>query len=265
MKEPGGRVRLTGVVVARDEARRIGACLDAISFCDEIVVVLDAASSDDTQRIVEARGLRCVVRVFMNMNDQKDFGRSVAAGEWVLNVDADEVVSSELKREILDVLARAPSHAAFRIPFRNHLRNVWIRRCGYSPDYHVRLVKRDYARWDSQAPVHDRVVVAGTVGTLSGAIDHYSFESVAHFLNKSAGYAERFAADAYARGRRARLATIAFHTAWRFFKVYFLRAGFLEGTVGLVISGLQAYEVFQKYVRLWERARFPDSGEGRAP
>ncbi|MCB9652776.1 MAG: glycosyltransferase family 2 protein [Deltaproteobacteria bacterium] len=267
MTDPRARVRLTGVVVAKDEAGRIEACLDALSFCDERIVVLDAASSDGTAGILEARDVRTVVRPFVNMNDQKDFGRSIAEGTWVLNVDADEVVSDHLKAQVLDVLAQDPPHAAFRIPFRNHLRNVWIRRCGYYPDYHVRLVRRDRAHWDKAVPVHDRVVVEGTIGTLSGPIDHYSFESVAHFLKKSADYAERFAIDAHARGRRAGLLTIGFHTAWRFFKTFVLRGGFLEGTLGLVISGLQAYEVFQKYVRLWERSRFSIStsisSEGR--
>jgi glycosyltransferase involved in cell wall biosynthesis len=255
---PGvGEVRLSGMLVCQDEARRIEACLDALAFCDEIVAV-DSGSTDGTLDILRARGVRVFQEPWRGMNGQKDFGRRQARGTWVLNVDADEVVSPALARQARAVADGSDDGpVAFRVPFRNYFREQWVRRCGYWPDPHVRLVRRDRCRWDPTAPVHDRVLVEGAVGALTGHVDHYSFESLDDFLGKSRRYARVYAEVVHARGQRASAWTVASHTLFRFFKAYVLKAGFLDGGLGLVISGLQAYEVFQKYARLWELSRFP--------
>ncbi len=242
-------VRLSGMVIAKNEAKRIGACLDSLAFCDEIVVI-DSGSTDGTIDIVKNKGARLIERAFAGMNDQKDFGRSQCDGDWVLNLDADEVVTPDLREEIRRRIEG--TEAAFRIPFRNHFRDQWVRRCGYYPDPHIRLVRRDRAFWDKAIPAHDHVVVDGEIGTLSGHIDHFSFESMDHYLRKSSSYADAFARDAIAKGRSSGPLTILIHTLARFFKAYVLKGGFLEGSLGLTISGLQAIQAFQKYVRLWE-------------
>lgn len=252
---------LTGMIVCKDEARRIGACLDSLAFCDELVAI-DSGSTDGTLELLAARGVRVISRPWTSMNDQKEYGRAESRGEWLLNLDADEVVSPELRAEILALVDRGGEDGvdAYAIRFRNHFRSVWVRRSGYYPDPHVRLVRRTRVEWDRNAPVHDHVLVKGATSFLRGHIDHFSFESVAHFLQKSCAYAAAFAVAEHRAGRKAGVATIALHTVFRFFKAYVLKAGFLEGALGLTISGLQAYEVFQKYVRLWELGRFPDHG-----
>jgi glycosyltransferase involved in cell wall biosynthesis len=240
------------MVIAKNEAKRIGACLDSLSFCDEILVI-DSGSTDGTQDIVRSKGAALIERAWAGMNDQKDFGREQARGEWVLNLDADEVVTAELRDEIRAVIEQSdPRIGAYRIPFRNYFRDSWVRRCGYYPDPHIRLVRRARAYWDKSFPAHDRVIVEGEIGTLFQHIDHFSFDSMSHYLEKSAGYADAFARDALARGRRSGPLTILVHTTFRFFKAYVLKGGFLEGSLGLTISGLQAIQAFQKYVRLWE-------------
>lgn len=249
-------VRLSGMVICQDEAERIGACLDSLAFCDEVVVV-DSGSTDGTLDIVRAKGARLFENPWAGMNGQKDFGRRQAKGRWVLNIDADEVVSPELAREVRAIAdAEQPPAAAYKIPFRNYFRDAWVRRCGYYPDPHIRLLRSDKARWDPTVPAHDKVLVDGEVGRLSGHVEHYSFSSLDDFLSKSRRYAAAFALTAYKKGRRATGGTVLVHTVMRFFKAFVLKAGFLDGTLGLVISGLQAYEVFQKYARLWELTRF---------
>lgn len=255
-------IRLSGMLICQDEARRIEACLDALAFCDEIVAV-DSGSTDGTLELLRARGVRVFEQAWLGMNGQKDFGRQQARGRWVLNVDADEVVSPELAKEVRAVADGGEAGPnAYRIPFRNYFRDQWVRRCGYYPDPHVRLVRQDKCQWDAARPAHDRVLVEGETGALRGHVEHYSFESLDDFLGKSRRYSTAFARDAYARGRRASGWDVAVHTAGRFFKIYVLKAGFLEGTLGLVIAGLQAYEVFQKYARLWELSRFAPPTEG---
>lgn len=251
-------VGLTGLVICRDEERRIGACLDSLAFCDELLVI-DSGSLDRTLELARARGARIVERPYVGQNDQKDYGRSIARGRFVLVVDADEVVPPALAAEVRAVVDAdgPPGLDAWRIPFRNYFRSAWVRRAGYFPDPHVRLLRADRARFDRSAPVHDRVLVEGRIGDLNTPIDHHSFESLAHFLEKSGRYADAFARHAHQQGRRAGAGAIFGHTVGRFFKAYVLKLGFLDGALGLIISGLQAYEVFQKYARLWELERFP--------
>lgn len=253
------REPLTGMVICLNEAQRIGDCLRSLAFCDEIVVI-DSGSTDGTQAIVEQSGARLITRPFVSWNDQKDFGRTQARSPWVLNLDADEVVDAELAAEI-DALLQGgapPEIAAYRFRFKNHLRGAWIRSCGFYPDPHVRLVRRDRARWDT-ANVHDKIVVEGGVGTLAGHVEHYSFESIADYLEKSNIYAEAFARDAIARGKTSGVWAIASHTLARFVRSYVIHRGAFEGALGLTMAGLQAAGTFQKYVRLWEMQRFPEA------
>jgi glycosyltransferase involved in cell wall biosynthesis len=247
---------ISAMIICRDEAQRIGDCLDATAFCDERVVV-DSGSTDGTLDILRSRDVRLFERPFVSWNDQKDFGRAQCAGDWVLNVDADEVVTPELRDEIRGWLDRGVPEGVdgFRMPFRNHFRGAWVRSCGYYPDRHVRLVRRVRARWDVEA-VHDRLVVEGRVDELAGHIDHHSFESIADFLHKSGRYAEAFARHAHARGRRAGVADLLLRPAFRFFRAAVLQGGLAEGALGVTIAGLQACEVFQRYARLWELGRF---------
>jgi glycosyltransferase involved in cell wall biosynthesis len=255
-------VRLSGVVIVQDEIARIDACLDSLRFCDEIVVV-DSGSTDGTLERLRARGVRLVERAFSGYADQKDHARKEARGKWVLNIDADEVVSPELAsevRRVADVEGDGP--AAFQIPFKNYFRSVWVRRAGYYPDLHVRLFQRDRAAYDPAFSVHERLIVDGPLGTLSGHIEHHSFESLDDFLDKSRRYAARFADDAHRRGLKVGAFGIALHTVGRFVRAFVVKGGFLEGPLGLIVSGLQAYEVFQKYARLWELGRFGALGPG---
>ncbi len=250
---------VTGMVICLNEARRIGDCLRSLAFCDEIVVI-DSGSTDGTQAIVERAGARLITRPFVSWNDQKDFGRSQARSPWVLNIDADEVVDAELAAEITALAERGapPAIAAYRFRFKNFLRDAWIRSCGFYPDPHVRLVRRDRCRWDT-AHVHDKIGVDGAVGDLRGHVEHHSFESIADYLEKSNIYAEAFARDAIARGRTSGVGAILTHTLARFVRSYFIHRGVLDGALGLTMAGLQAAGTFQKYVRLWEMQRFPEA------
>ncbi len=251
--------QVTGMVICLDEAQRIEACLRSLSFCDELLVI-DSGSTDGTQAIAARLGARIIERPFVSWNDQKDFGRRESKHPWVLNLDADEVVSEGLSAEIQARLAAgvSPGVGAFRFPFRNYLRDQWIKSCGFYPDPHVRLFRRDRSRFTAER-VHDALVVEGAIDELSGHVDHYSFASVRDYLEKSNIYAEAFARDAFARGRQVGAWDIAIHGLGRFLRSYLLEGGLAEGALGLTMAGLQAAGTFQKYVRLWEMNRFPEA------
>ncbi|MBI4820998.1 MAG: glycosyltransferase family 2 protein [Deltaproteobacteria bacterium] len=250
-KVPG----LSAVVITKNEAGNIDRCLSALTFCEEIVIV-DSGSSDDTVERARAHGARIVDHPFESYGAQREFARTVGRSPWLLTVDADEVVTPALADEVARVLQSGPRFVAFEVPFKNYFRGEWIRRAGYYPDRHIRLFQKASCRYDASRPVHERLVCDGPVGRLRAHVEHHTFGSVGRFVEKSARYAEHWALAAHARGRRAGTSAIFLHTVGRFFRAYFIQLGFLDGTTGLVMSGLQAAEVFQKYVRLWELSRF---------
>lgn len=244
--------RLSAAIVAQDEAARLPRCLAALASCDEIVVV-DGGSVDDTVRLARAAGARVVERPFTTWAEQREAARQACAGEWVLSVDADEVVSEALAREI--ALALDGPHAAYAIPFANHLAGVQLRHGGFWPDRHVRLFRRDRARWDPARPVHERLVVDGTVGRLASPVLHYTYDSMAHALAKTRRYADAAAQSLHARGRRGSAMSLAVKPAWRFFRAFVLRRGFLDGAAGARMAWLRAYEAFRREARLRELGR----------
>lgn len=244
---------LSAVVIAQDEERALPACLASLrAFCDEVLVV-DGGSRDRTREVARDGGARVVERPFDDFARQHELGRAEAKGEWVLSIDADERASPELAR------ARPfdGPHAAYALPFRNHFRDVWLRHGGFWPDRHVRLFRRDRCRYDPSRPVHEKLIVDGTVGRLDAPIDHFTYGSLAHCLAKMERYGERAAEALFAAGRRAGPLDIALKPLWRFVRAYVVRLGFLDGSAGAAMAWSRAYEAYCRYTRLWELSRFP--------
>ncbi len=248
--------KISGLVISKNESPRIESCLQALSFCDELLVI-DSGSTDGTQKKARALGAQVFEHPFANYAAQKEYGRTRCTGDWILCVDADEQVSSKLETQIKQVVSSCSVEtAAFRIPFRNHFKSTWVKRCGYYPDHHVRLFRKSRARWDLSRPVHEKLLIEGHTETLSGHINHYTMRSIPHFLAKSSRYAELFAKTAHQRGQKSGPFLALLRAGFRFFRAYILKTGFLAGRLGLVLSVLQAFEVYQKYIRLWELKTF---------
>jgi glycosyltransferase involved in cell wall biosynthesis len=242
--------RLSATIVAQDEERDLPACIDSLlGFCEEILVV-DGGSRDRTREVAVARGARVLERPFDDFARQHEFVRSQARGEWILSIDADERASPELRT------ASFGADAAYSLPFRNHFRGVWLRHGGFWPDRHVRLFRRDACRYDPGRPVHEKLIVQGTVGRLDAPILHYPYDSLQDCLLKMELYGEQAARMLHARGIRAGAWEIAARPLWRFLRGYVLRLGFLDGAAGAAMAWARAYEAFRRYARLWELSRF---------
>ena len=184
--------RLGAFLIAHNEEAKIAEAIQSLSFCDDVVVI-DSESTDQTRVVAERAGARVIVHAFSGFGAQKEFGRSQVRGDWVINLDADERLSLALREELVALLATDPDHVAYSVPFRNRFRGRWLRHGGYSPDRHVRIFKKNCASFVPREKVHESLHVRGSVGILSGHIDHYTYDSVAHFLEKSAAYGRLFA------------------------------------------------------------------------
>lgn len=246
-------IRLSATVLALNEEARLPDCLASLGFCDEVLVV-DGGSSDRTREIAKAAGARLLERPFDDFALQHEYARSQARGDWVLSLDADERASAELAGAARGLLDGEPD--AYSLPFKNHYRGLWLKHGGFWPDRHVRLFRRQACRYDLSRPVHEKLLVKGETRRLETPVLHYTYESLAHCLDKSGRYAERAALASYQRGERAGAFDVAVRPLWRLLRAYLLKAGFLDGAAGAAMAWARAYEAYAKYARLWELTRF---------
>ena len=246
----GGRKHsLSAIIIARDEQAVIGRCLAALaSWVDEIVVV-DGGSADDTPKIARGHGARVIESEWLGFGRQKQLALDAARSAWVLSVDADEVVTAELRQEIDELLSGEPPAAGYRIPRSIQAFGARLDHgeCGQAP---LRLFRREGARF-TDAEVHERVLVRGRVGDLRSRLLHFSIRDLKHQLDKLNRYAWLWAQERHRRGRRAGIASALAHGLWSFLEVYFFRRGVLDGRLGLTLALLQSQYTFNKYAALW--------------
>ncbi|HXD97520.1 MAG TPA: glycosyltransferase family 2 protein [Candidatus Acidoferrum sp.] len=248
------RARLSVVVVTQNEEERIRVCLEAVAWADELIVV-DAESSDKTATIARELTDHVFVRPWPGFAAQKNFGLEQAHGDWILSLDADEVVSAPLREEIAAILAGGGRHAGYTIPRRNVFWGRWVRHGGLYPDWQLRLFQRGRGRFVKRT-VHESVTVDGSVGRLAGHLEHRSYRDVADFLERADRYSTLAAGEWLAAGRRSRpLIDLAVRPIGRFLGMYVARAGFLDGWRGFLLAVLYGYYVLMRSVKVWERTK----------
>lgn len=246
-------VPVSVVIVAFNEAERIGEALASVSWADDIVVV-DSGSDDGTQAVCLEHRARVVHRAWDGFIGQKNYAVEQARHDWVLNLDADERVSEELRDKILDTLAREPAVRGYRIARRAWYLGRWIRHGGWYPDYRVRLWDRRCGRFGGYEP-HADVKLEGASAVLPGDILHCPYRDIADNLARIDRYTTAMAAALHEQGRHARWVDLILRPPWTFARKYVFQRGFLDGYPGLVIAGLSAGSVFAKYAKLWELER----------
>jgi glycosyltransferase involved in cell wall biosynthesis len=245
---------LSACIIAGNEEDRIGACLDSVAWCDEILVV-DSHSRDRTREIAAARGARVIERDWPGYRAQKEFAVRAARCDWVLCLDADERVSPALAREIERLRAEGFAGAAgFRMPRLSEYLGRRIRAGSWYPDLQLRLFDRRRGRWAGR-DVHERVVLLGPCGRLCGELLHHPYRDLDDHLRRIRRYAGLAAEALRAEGRRAGPLDLALRPPWRFLRFYLLAGGWRAGWRGLLLASLGAHYVRLKYAELWLRTR----------
>jgi glycosyltransferase involved in cell wall biosynthesis len=238
---------LSVVVITLDAGAQLEACLASASFADEIVVV-DSGSIDETLAIARRYGARVVEKEWLGFGRQKQFAVDSASNDWVLCLDADETISDTLRGSILAELA-APRALAYEMPRCNRFLGRWLRHGEGYPDWSLRLFHRHHARW-SEDSVHEKVVTHEATARLKGDLLHDSAESMDKYLEKQNRYTTLQAAQMHASGKTVGLAYFLVPALLRFFKFYFFRLGFLDGTPGFIHICLGCMNSMYKYAKL---------------
>lgn len=249
-------MKLTVTVITLNEAEQIADALNSVAWADEIIVV-DSGSTDGTADLARARGARVILRDWPGYSDQKNFAADQASHDWVLSLDADERVTPELAAEIQALLARGPEVRGYRIPRVSHYLGRWIRSTDWFPDPQLRLYDRRAGRWNGQR-VHESVRLNdGHPAMLRGELQHHPYRDISDHLATIDRYTTLAADVAQAEGRRTNAVAMALHGWFAFLRNYLLRGGFRDGSAGFVISILNAYYIFLKLAKLWERQGRP--------
>lgn len=240
---------VSAIVITRNEEANIGRCLDALKWCDEMLVV-DSGSTDATVALARAAGARTIGHEWAGYGPQKDFAVAQAANDWVLCVDADEIVSPALRASIEAALV-APAQAAYEMPRCNRFMGRFLRHGEGYPDWSLRFFDRRHARW-SQDAVHENVRADGKVGRLAGDLLHESAETLQSYLDKQNRYTTLQAEALHRAGMRPSVARLLLSPLVRFVKFYAIRLGFLDGVPGLVHIAIGCFNTFSKNAKLFE-------------
>ncbi len=241
-------MRLRAIIIVKNEAANIAACLDDIAFCDERIVV-DGASLDRTVEIAAAKGARVVSHAWEGFGPQKNFALSLARGEWVLSIDADERVSAALARAIEQAIAQGEADG-YEIPRRSSFLGREMRHSGWFPDYVLRLFRRERARFSDDL-VHERVICEGPVARIAEPLDHHPVLRLEDAISRLDRYSTAGAQMLLASGRRISFASGITHGLWSFFRAYIWRLGFLDGCEGFLLAIANAEGTYYRYMKAW--------------
>lgn len=242
--------KLTVIIPCKNEEKNIRDCLESVKWADEIFVV-DSGSTDRTMEIAREYTDRVVEHKYINSATQKNWAIPQATHEWVMVIDSDERATPELQQEIQELLQIEPPLDGYRINRDNYFFGNKIRHCGWGSDWLLRLWKRDLGRYEDKH-VHASVIVAtGKIGRLKGQLVHHTYRSFDDYLHSFGQFTTWSALDLRDKGKTTSFCNIFGRPLFRFFKMYILKCGFLDGLPGLILCMLASFNVFMKYAKLW--------------
>ncbi len=258
---------LSVIIITKNEARHLAACLQSVSFAHEIIL-FDSGSSDGTLEIAEQYGAVVYQSTeWPGFGPQKNRALEAATQPWVLSIDADERVTLELRLEITETLT-APTCDGYFVPRLSELCGQPIRHSGWWPDEVLRLFRREAGRF-TDVLVHERVEVSGQTAKLKACLLHYPYETLDALIVKMNRYSTDAAYMMFAKGKRAGIMSILGHSTWTFFRIYLLRRGFMDGRYGLVLAVTAAAGSFFRYSKLMmlcrDKQRASNTGSINSP
>lgn len=239
---------LSVIIITKNEAKNISSCLESLKFADEIIV-LDSGSTDETVSLAKQYTSKVYEVDWPGFGIQKNRALEKCHSEWVLSIDADEIVSEKLSTEIIQILNNDSPYDAYAIPRKSKYCKQLIGYGDWKNDFCVRLFKRHAGKFKEKR-VHEELVVNGTVGKLKGHIIHNSFSNVEDVLNKINLYSTLSAEDKYNEGKKSGLLKAIIHGAWTFVRGYILRLGFLDGKKGFMLAVSNAEGCYYRYIKM---------------
>ena len=244
--------KLSVYVIAYNDEPNMQACLESVAGWGDELIVVDSHSTDRTAVISRAYTDKVYQVDFTGFGDLRNQAVAFTTHEWVFSLDSDERMTPELKDEIQLLLDRGPDKDAYFVPRKNYFLGRWIKHCGWYPDYRQPQLFRKSRFHYREELVHESFDCDGPVGFLKRPALQYPFRDIDHYVAKQERYSDLMARRMVEQGRKFSFHQMLTHPLGSVFKMYVLRAGFLDGMPGLILSGLYAYYTFMKYAKFWE-------------
>lgn len=241
--------KISVVIIAKNEESNIQRCIESALWADE-VVVYDSGSTDKTVEIASKLGAKVYSGGWLGFGPTKHHATGLAQNDWILSIDADEVISSELKNEILEKIRSLNPEVGYQVPRLSNYLGRWIRHGGWYPDYQLRLFHRKYSQWNNEI-IHEKVK-SKLVEKLSSDLNHYVFKNIEHQVNTNNRYSTLQAVEMKKNGKKMNWFHFLTKPYVKFIECYFLKLGFLDGWPGYLIARNAAYSVFLKWAKLKE-------------
>lgn len=251
-------MRLSIVIATYNEEKNIVRCLESIKDIAEEIILVDGSSSDKTVELAK----KYTSKIFVVKNEplfhkNKQFGLDKAEGEWILQLDADEVVSQSLKHEITKTLKQDQGFNGYYLPRKNYFLGKWMKKGGLYPDYLIRLVRKGKAFFPCES-VHEQIKVIGPVGWLKNPLYHYPYPSVSDYLVKAGRYTTLTAEELARKNTRINLKNtfkyFFFIPLKTFFNIYLKHRGFEDGLAGFVWAFFSSSHFLFAYIKLIEKS-----------
>lgn len=240
---------LSVIIITKNEASHIGRCLESVSWADEIIV-LDSGSQDETVSICHRYTDKVYETDWPGFGIQKQRALAKATGDWILSIDADEMVTPQLRAEIEHALQQT-EFQGYEIPRLSSYCGRQMRHGGWWPDHVLRLFRRDCGQF-TDSVVHERIIVQGQTGQLSAPLLHDAFVSLDEVLHKVNCYSSLGAEMLYQKGARSSVSKAILKGLWTFVRTYFLKLAIMDGRQGLLLSISNAEGTYYKHVKLLE-------------
>ena len=243
-------LKISGTIITYNEEKNIARCIESIlPVCDEIIV-LDSLSSDKTKEICLKYNVKFFEQKFLGHVEQKNKAVEFAENDYILSLDADEALTSELQEQILD-FKKSPNSDALKFNRLTRYIDRWIKNCDWYPDVKIRVWNKNLGKWGGTNP-HDLIILedSSKVRHLRGDLLHYSYNSISDHVTQTNKFTTIAARAAFKNGVRSNNFKIITRPFLKFLKDYFLRKGFLDGRYGFIICFINALSALLKYAKL---------------
>lgn len=241
--------QLSVVIITFNEEKNIERCLLSVQGIADDIVVLDSFSSDQTEAICKKYMVNFISRKWEGYSPSKNFANAQAKHDWILSLDADEALSDELKKSILELKAKQElSTAAF-----NRVTNYcgsWIKHGGWYPDIKIRLFDRRITQWTGI--IHEELSFSKQVNIqhLKGDCLHYSYYTIEQHYQQAEKFTTIAAKDLFEQNKKASVVKLYISPVVKFFRDYIFKLGFMDGAAGFTVARISAYATYLKYKKL---------------
>lgn len=245
-----GQKKLTALVITYNEIGYIENCIESVSFANEIIVV-DSYSTDGTYEFLKNYPkVKVLQKEFVNFTNQKAYALTKATNDWILFLDADELVTNPLQEEITKTINKTDSCSAYWFCRKFMFKNMPLHFCAWRTDKNYRLFRKSKVKFVEDKIVHETLDIKGESGILKEKLIHYSYKNYTSYKSKMLSYGRLKAKEAFVKEKGFSYLQLLFKPAYKFLYHYLIRLGFLDGKKGIIISYLSALGEVERYTEL---------------